>query len=261
MNADRIMIVSALAIQKPLYAVDDTDIGLVVKYVGSEDSATVTVASGDITFQHGDLASEAVDATIDSGTDDEGVIDVSDANANTFGEVVGLINASPNWEAKVVDALNAELTTTASLLARGETTIVPNQVLPLYKDTSDGLDLVKNISAMAYEVLKGADGNPWSVDEADYINSLFEWFQLNTFASEASTMTVYERDPATLRETLLLTLAGAATTVVGNRDFTSAGNGWGLMGAKGCELLVKMTGVTYCTGSLLVFGGSRKFGY
>lgn len=71
-----------------------------VQYIGAEASGTVEIsADGDWTFKHGDLSSEAVDATIDSGGNDPGVIDISDANANTLGEVAGHINGSPNWRA------------------------------------------------------------------------------------------------------------------------------------------------------------------
>ena len=119
---------------------DDGDIGLVVRYVGSQASATVEVAatSGDITFKHGDLGSEAVDSTIDSGGDDPGVIDVSDANANTMGEVVDLINASPNWEAYLVDCLRADASGTLLLTmsaTQANKTVTP-QGVRLYKDSS-----------------------------------------------------------------------------------------------------------------------------
>ena len=88
---------------------DDGDVALKVRYVGSQPSATVAVSSaGDITFKHGVAGAEVVDPTIDSGGDDDGVIDVSDATANTFGEVVDLINASPNWEAYLVGVLRAD---------------------------------------------------------------------------------------------------------------------------------------------------------
>ncbi|MFA5151866.1 MAG: hypothetical protein WC554_04815, partial [Clostridia bacterium] len=122
------------------HVVDDAPVSLVVMYVGDEASATVTVASGDITFKHGDAGSEAVDDTIDSGGDDAGVIDVSDANANTLGEVVDLINASANWKAYLKDALRAD--DSSGLLARSETTLVPNVTeTPLYSDTSTDLRL------------------------------------------------------------------------------------------------------------------------
>lgn len=80
--------------------------GLRVRYIGSEASATVEVAAatGDITFKHGDLGSEAADTTIKIGSGD-GIIDVSNAAGNTFGEVAAHINASANWECCLVDVL------------------------------------------------------------------------------------------------------------------------------------------------------------
>lgn len=81
----------------------DTDFGLAVKYIGAQASGTVTVSAtdSDMTFKHGVLASEAVDATIDTGGDDEGVLDVSDIT-NTMGALVDTINASTNWDAMLI---------------------------------------------------------------------------------------------------------------------------------------------------------------
>lgn len=89
----------------------DKDFGIAIMYVGEEDSGTVTVSAtdSDITFQHGVVGSEAVDSTIDSGGDDAGVIDMSDANANTCGKVVDLINASTNWKAMLIGSMRADL--------------------------------------------------------------------------------------------------------------------------------------------------------
>lgn len=96
----------------------DSSVALRIQYIGSEASATITVASGDFTFKHGDSGSEAVDATIDSGGDDSGVIDISDTNADTIGEMADLINGSANWrcflEGAVRDDASANLVGTVA---------------------------------------------------------------------------------------------------------------------------------------------------
>lgn len=136
-----ILLAEALAILRTFSAGTSQDVSVAgrVQYVGSEASGTVTVSSaGDITFQHGDLASEAVDGTIDSGGDDPGVIDVSDANANTLLEVIGLINASPNWRAFAEAGLPDDDmdASTGSILAKSETQAKVAAGLPFYYDGS-----------------------------------------------------------------------------------------------------------------------------
>lgn len=93
----------------------DKDFGIAVRYVGDEESGTVIVSAtdSDMTFQHGDIGSEAVDATIDSGGDDAGIIDMSDSSGMTMGEVVDLINASANWEAMLIGSMRADIATDA----------------------------------------------------------------------------------------------------------------------------------------------------
>ena len=135
------------------YVVEDAYPALIVKYIGSEASGTVEVSSaGDITFKHGDLSSEAVDATIDSGGDDDGVIDVSDSNADTFGEVVDLINASANWRAYLVGALRADSAnaSTGSLLLKSATQAKVAGGVELYLDTSKVLHASVAVRGLRY---------------------------------------------------------------------------------------------------------------
>jgi len=86
----------------------DTDIGIRITYIGTEQSATVLVdASGDISLKHGDLGSEAFDAEIGIPTL-ENIIDSSDTDSDTFGEIVDHINASSNWRAQLMGVLRAD---------------------------------------------------------------------------------------------------------------------------------------------------------
>jgi len=191
--------------------VDDGDIGLVVRYKGSEASATVEVAatSGDITFKHGDLGSEAVDSTIDSGGDDDGVIDVSDPNANTMGEVVDLINASANWEAYLVDCLRTDasgtllLTMSATQAHKG---LAP-QGVRLYKDTSQNDNYDISLAIMNRQYPNGFDRTE------NKINRLTGVVSNNTYASGTSYIKVYEINPITKTETLVFQRPSGATTV------------------------------------------------
>jgi len=231
--------------------IDDIDIGLKVKYVGTAVSSTVTVSvSGDITFKQGAVGAEAVDATIDSGGDDPGVIDVSNPSANTFGEVVDMINASPNWEAYLVGTLRADLTdaSVGSLLTRSETTLAPKTDLSLFKDTSK----VLNISVRA-GVRTGVNGS-----EEKGATELYSITSTNTFGSGTNLIQIYEIDEAKNSETKIYELAGGATTVENTKSFVSNGRGSLGVSKQGNHLLVRMIGSVDCTGSLQVIGAVAK---
>lgn len=77
----------------------DKSYGLGLRYVGDEASGLATVASttGDITLEHGDLSSEAADATVGA----TGVLDLT--TYTTIHMLLREINSSPNWEAWAID--------------------------------------------------------------------------------------------------------------------------------------------------------------
>jgi len=233
---------------------NDTDVGIVVKYVGSQASATVTVSSaGDITFKHGDAGSEAVDSTIDSGGDDPGVIDVSDSNADTMGEVVDLINASANWEAYLKDALRAHNSnnSTGSLLALSETTMTPNETeTDLVMDTSKMLTL--SIRVGSRDQVNGTEEN-----SAAMVTRIIS---KNTFGSGTNKIQVYKVDELKKTETKIFERDGAATTV--EQDITdlidSLGAGGIAVGKTGEHLLVRMIGSAACSGYLQEVGSVTR---
>lgn len=229
------------------HVIDDAPEGLVIMYVGEEASATVTVsAAGDITFKHGDLSSEAVDDTIDSGGDAAGIIDVSDTNADTMGEVVDLINASANWKAYLKDALRADSAnaSTGSLLARSETTLVPQVTqTPLYLDTSKVLNLSARIGSRTS--VNGTEEN--SAALVDFIACT------NTFGSGTNLIQIYEVDEIAKTETKLMEVAGGATTVE-DKPLGDQNNITYATKRTGRHLLARMIGSAACTGKLAVNG-------
>jgi hypothetical protein len=233
-------------------AVDDAPIGIVVKYVGDEASATVTVsAAGDITFKHGAAGAEAFDSTIDSGGDDPGVIDVSDANANTLGEVVDLINASANWKAFLKDALRADSAdaSTGSLLARTETTLVPSVTeTPLYTDTSKTLNMSLRISSRIY--VNGTEVNSAA--------ELYRVISKNTFASGTSKIQIYEVDELAKTETKITEFAGGATTVEQDKNLVQDGIGSVAVSRTGMHMLIRLIGSVACTGALQINGAVSR---
>lgn len=228
---------------------DDGDIGLVVRYKGTEASATVEVAatSGDITFKVGTLSSEAVDADIDSGGNDPGVIDVSDSNVDTMGELVDFINASGTWEAYLVDCLRSDDSRTLLLTmaaAQANKTVVP-QGVRLYKDSSqnDNFDISIAIMNRLYPT-----GFERSEDKICGVSGVVE---KNTFGSGTSDIKVYEINPNTKVETLVYSRSCAATTVQG----TLASTDIDITADQGNYLLVRMVAsAAAATGFLTVLG-------
>jgi hypothetical protein len=216
---------------------DDTDIGLRVKYVGSEASATVTVASdGNLTFKHGDAGSEAVDDTVGAS----GVLDVSDTAYDTFGEVVDEINSSDNWEAYLVDVLRAD-SSNDTLLAMSEATISPNVEKDLVKDTSAALNLAIRI---------GGRKNSFGTEER-YKSAVEEIISTNTYGSGTSKIQIYVVNETKLTETKIYEIAGGSTGTEQTLSFLTDGVAFPYMSQEiGQHLLIKMIGSAACTGSL-----------
>lgn len=92
----------------------DNDTALLIKYVGSSTTnATLTVAAttGDITFKTGPVSGSTADLTLECPVSGDlgGIIDVSNAACDTIGEVVDIINGSPNWRAVALDSLASDV--------------------------------------------------------------------------------------------------------------------------------------------------------
>lgn len=100
---------------------DDTDVAMLVRFVGPSTGMTttmnsgkvaVTVTSSDITFTSGANGSEVADTSLECPVSGAlgGVIDVSDAACNTLGEICDIINApSSNFRCVILDGLRSDV--------------------------------------------------------------------------------------------------------------------------------------------------------
>jgi hypothetical protein len=111
---------------------------MIVKYIGTGSSATVAVdaSTGDIEFK---VATVDDSANIDTATVCAGgtaaSLDVNDAQCDTFGEVVDLINASTHWRAVLVGALRTDsLNNTLTTIGATQATRIDG--LTLYFDSA-----------------------------------------------------------------------------------------------------------------------------
>jgi hypothetical protein len=97
----------------------DTSIPIRIRYVGPEQTGTVQVAvtTADMLFAEGDVGSTAADASILDAGGTPGTIDISDALANTWCEIVDIINGDPDgrWQAVLIDALRSDVPTAAGI--------------------------------------------------------------------------------------------------------------------------------------------------
>jgi hypothetical protein len=90
---------------------EDGDTGLVCKYIGTSACAAVAVASdGNLTFTDGACGAEAATDTFECPVSGGlgGVIDVSDSDCDTVGELVDIVNAASDWRCLPYESLRAD---------------------------------------------------------------------------------------------------------------------------------------------------------
>lgn len=95
-------------------AVQTTATAALVRYVGSTaglPTVAVDATTGDLTFQLAAAAVDEFECPVSGALG--GIIDVSDAACDTFGEVVNVINASDSWRIVLVSSLASDLSTNA----------------------------------------------------------------------------------------------------------------------------------------------------
>ena len=186
-------------------AADDTDIAILIQYIGTSASGTVTIeASGDLTLKSGALGSEAADTTLECPVSGAlgGVIDVSNAACDTMGEVMDIINAdASDWRAVLIDARRSD-SSNDTLLAAAEASANPTSGLKLYIDTSTAFSATRLLATRSMrEDLRNYVGpapdytllrNPF----ANTRTTLFLWNGVSTYASGTSFMQLLaDEDP------------------------------------------------------------------
>lgn len=267
-----------LGVQISRHSVTDEVRAMRIKYIGSvaPGAAGPTLeinAGGDLIFT---LDGTAADTTIGLPTLD-GTIDVSDATANTWGEVVDNINASANWQAVAVDVLPSNVSTDALLLT-AETSgttglsatydldgngIFDNEGIPIAVD----LDIVDEITSSIGpeytpdELLTVSNNNllnrqmtPAVSGEAKWRAELYQVTANATFSAGTATLQVFLVDgqSAGATELLVWEQVGSATTVDNVLDLTDLPP---IRGVAGLRLIIKYIAGTIATaGTMQVHG-------
>lgn len=219
---------------------DDQPVAMIIKYIGAAAAATVEVeAGGDMLFKVDAVADPNIKLPT-GGTD--GTIDVSDASADTLGEIVDHINAAADWEAVLVDSLRADSSDNKLLLLAAASAKVAAG-LNINSDTSEALFITASIQNEGLPSLEESDGG--------FLNRAFRIRSKNTFASGTNTIEITKAVGNT--EALIWTQAGGATTVEDTIDFVDT---VGIDGTLGGRLVVRMIGSVAATGFLEVLGKS-----
>jgi hypothetical protein len=119
----------------------DLDIPILLRYVGTGSApagGTVTaVAATSITLKTGAVGASTADATTECPVSGAlgGVIDLTHASCNTWGEVCDAINLpNSNWRCVIMDALRTDAS--ATNLAKSETSATDPAGVPIYTDSS-----------------------------------------------------------------------------------------------------------------------------
>jgi hypothetical protein len=221
------------------YAItDDTGIAMLVRYVGSNTSATVAVdaGTGDLTFQVGGSAVTTFECPVSGALG--GIIDVSNAACDTMGEVVDTINgncstctAPGDFRAVLVDSLRSD-TSTDAIVTIGATQVTRTDGLQLNIDTStvflDSRALVPNRTNIA-GYLGGPPNYPLLENPFGGLQANVRYYSVtSTYGSGTSLVSFVAVKPSNksagseTTRNLYGPQAAGATTVAANFDFLTA---------------------------------------
>jgi hypothetical protein len=146
------------------HVVTDQSVAMRIKWIGTGTDATIEInAGGDIAFT---TDGSTADTTLGLPTSN-GTIDVSDATANTFGEVCDEINSSANWQCILVD-VRASLSSNNTLTDIDETAVTTG-LTATYDLDGNGLfaaeGLAVTVNTADVDELSANIGIEFSLDE------------------------------------------------------------------------------------------------
>lgn len=214
---------------------DDGSIALLIKYypgVSTNTSATVaSTVNTNLTFQVAAAAYTGFECPVSGALG--GIIDVTNGDCNTLGEVVDTINgtaasfASGFFRAVIVDGLRSD--SSATLLTAGATQVTRSDGLPVYFDTSANFAAGEGRALVTSNCRD--DISCWVTPQGKLIENPFggtrsklTWAEgYSTYGSGTSILTIYsvkmsQKPSGAETVTTLWSEAMGATTV--NKQFT-----------------------------------------
>lgn len=200
-------------LDRKFFSVDfgnDKSILFRIRYIGSAASGIVDIAStGDITFKHGVLSSEAVDDDTKLDAGGVGIIDISD-DITDYHSLVARINSSDNWEAWAVGYLPGDdphTTTTGHFTEVTGGNCSTDTGYGVMTDDSDSKYIVAGLTYQGPSTkIHGTD------HQVEHV--VGRVIALSTYGSGASTLKIYEcDDDGSGSSNEILNLSTGATTV------------------------------------------------
>lgn len=250
---------------------------ILIRYVGSSPAGgtvTVDAATGDITLKTGPVGSSTADLTTECPVSGAlgGIIDVSDAACNTFGEVVDAINASPNWLAVLQDVVRSD-TSVNTLNTLAETSASKPQGLALAGDSAVSLQVTLALVPLRDDIRFYIPNGTTNLNPNPFADSqAIVWFENQTLAGTGADnkqilFSVPNHQRCSLTATAVVCSAsetvttfstpGGGTTVNGSLDFTR----FGLWSPYQARALVRGTFATTLTAVTTFSGAGHVFPY
>lgn len=214
-------------------AADDGSVAILVRYVGSDASADATMAvvqGGAITFEVDSTAYDGFECPVSGALG--GIIDVSDGDCDTVGEVVNTINGnctgcSSDFRAVIVDALTTD--SADDFLADAADQVTRTDGLPIYFDTSANFAVGETRALIPSECRTdiscfitpngGIIENPFAGQQ-----TVVTWVEgYSTYGSGTSILNVYSVKPSNktdTSETITTMWSEAMGATTANKQFT-----------------------------------------
>lgn len=257
--------------------IEDGETGIVCRYIGTAGGGAIAVdaGTGDLTFTDGAVGALAASTAFECPVSAPlgGVIDVSDAACNTFGEVVDIVNASTTWRCLLGASLRSD-TSVDTLVTIAATSAVAPTGLKLKIDSSVALTSTLVIAPLNWDdydkLSPGLNStsftkNPWAQRQSVLTSA----YALSTFGSGTSLLTVLavDRTQAAAGSETVTTLwpstVGGATTVAkvfGSCDTEATGcaTAWGQQGLicpPGQQCMIRLTNSAAMSVNTLAING------
>ena len=234
---------------------------IAIEYVGASNSALITIASTTIVSAIGNTGSEAADANFTVGGV-PGTIDLTNAAANTAGELVDFINGLTDYKARLIGLRRADVISGAGYFVAAST----------QQAKGNGGYAVNTAVAVALHVtaeLSMLDGNIYSGSSvkdkftggvnSDYKRqSLVELIQVDetlTYTGAGVFEVIEVDDFAKTDEVIYSGTIPGATTVAGTKSFGQLGVA-GITAREGRRLLVRFRAASSLSAvtNLVIYG-------
>lgn len=202
---------------------DDTPVALRIKQVGGKAVTSVTVTTG--------TSLVLIDA--------DGTTTSTFATDTNIGKVCNTINATTNWEAKVLDALRTDATTGANTLINGAVTADADGYYNILWDTS----LIKSYTyRLTYSREVGASKDKLIGSHRVHLKKISYFADVS--AAEAGAVRVYKCKGST--ETLIWAAASVDIADTNALDLTAAEDAK-ITGPEGYDLVIRVMDTTSLT--------------